>query len=228
MSSDTGTTISSCHLHVPEGHASPPPPLWYLPHPPAVVTAKCAVPADTASCALAGANIVVLGIFRCHERPLRRTPRGHLIDATSRVACHYSVCQRVLSLRYNGRCPFVFFLHSLTLLPNARWPAARSQCPSVCDLSKAGVRLKTSVPQVSRDIWSWCHITAMASVVAHRAVRAWTDLLCLPTLVVLAPSRGGFLPIFGTIATTRRRIPLRRRDGRASEGMRGSHPGPTS
>ena len=63
--------------------------------------------------------------------------------------------------------------------------------PSVWDVFVSDKRVRSSVPKGARDAWSRCLISSLADIVAHRDVKAWTDFLTLPSLVLPAPSRGG-------------------------------------
>ena len=63
--------------------------------------------------------------------------------------------------------------------------------PSVWVVLVSDKRVRSSVPKGARDAWSRCLISSLADVVAHRDVKAWTDFLTLPSLVLPAPSRGG-------------------------------------
>ena len=102
------------------------------------------------------------------------------------------VCRRILSLRFNGRCPSCF--HSLTASrcrPSSAFRPFVEGASSIWDVFTSGTRVRSSVPAAARDAWSRCLIVALADVVAHRDARSWTDLLTLPALVLTAPSRGG-------------------------------------
>ena len=116
------------------------------------------------------------------------------------------VCHRILSLRYNGRCPSCF--HTLVSVRDRSSSASRplaEGAPSIWDVFVSGTRVRSSVPDSARDAWSRCFIIALADVVAHRDIRAWTDLLTLPALVLVAPSRGGRRHALRTDNDTRRR-----------------------
>ena len=116
------------------------------------------------------------------------------------------VCHRILSLRYNGRCPSCF--HTLVSVRDRSSSASRplaDGAPSIWDVFVSGARVRSSVPDSARDAWSRCLIIALADVVAHRDIRAWTDLLTLPALVLVAPSRGGRRHVLRTDNDTRRR-----------------------
>ena len=63
--------------------------------------------------------------------------------------------------------------------------------PSVWDVFVSDKRVRSSVLKGARDAWSRCLISSLADIVAHRDVKAWTDFLTLPSLVLPAPSRGG-------------------------------------
>ena len=119
--------------------------------------------------------------------------------ATSRLAALSSqgfgtceVCQRILSLRFNGRCPSCFHVvASSHNSPSCDSRPLAERAPSIWDVFTHGPRVRSSVPLGARDAWSRCLIVALADVIAHRDVRSWTDLLTLPSLVLAAPSRGG-------------------------------------
>ena len=64
------------------------------------------------------------------------------------------------------------------------WPSADSVA------SKRGPS-KRHIPKGARKLWATCLLSALAAVAAYNDVRAWTDLLCLPKLVLAADSRGG-------------------------------------
>ena len=105
------------------------------------------------------------------------------------------VCHRILSLRYNGRCSSCF--HTLVSVRDRTSSVSRplaEGAPSIWDVFVSGTRVRSSVPDSARDAWSRCFIIALADVVAHRDIRAWTDLLTLPALVLVAPSRGWASP----------------------------------
>ena len=103
----------------------------------------------------------------------------------------FSTCevwQRVLSLRFNGRCPSCFrtFSSRQEGVSDATRPLA-----GVWQVFTSDWRVRSSVPKGVKDAWSRCLIAALADVVAHRDVKLWTDILTLPALVLPAPSRGG-------------------------------------
>ena len=82
------------------------------------------------------------------------------------------VCHRILSLRFNGRCPSCF--HSLTASRSSPSSASRplaEGATSIWDVFTSGTRVRSSVPAAARDAWSRCLIIALANVVAHRDVR---------------------------------------------------------
>ena len=103
-----------------------------------------------------------------------------------------TVCSRLLSRRYGSACP--------RCRPQAMqqpsdvsfggrpvptdWPSADSVA------SKRGPS-KRHIPKGARKLWATCLLSALAAVAAYNDVRAWTDLLCLPKLVLAADSRGG-------------------------------------
>ena len=116
------------------------------------------------------------------------------------------VCQRVLSLRFNGRCPSCF--RTLVSRPapasvSSRPPA--DGAPSVWDVFVSDKRVRSWVPKGARDAWSRCLISSLADIVAHRDVKAWTDFLTLPSLVLPAPSRGGRSHVIRLEVEVRRR-----------------------
>ena len=101
------------------------------------------------------------------------------------------VCQRILSLRYNGRCPSCFhFLTPSHDRPTDSRPLAEG-APTIWDVFTNVPRVRSSVPAGARDAWSRCLVIALSDIIAHRDTRSWTDLLTLPALVLAAPSRGG-------------------------------------
>ena len=136
-----------------------------------------------------------------HSHPshgLTSTPCGRTSTRISRVnswalflqsgsgandVAHVRFCQRILSLRFNGRCPSCF--HAMTSF--ARFPFLGLRGTS-------GSRVRSSVPAVARDAWSRCLIVALADIVTHGDVRCWIDLLTLLALVLAAPSRSTPLP----------------------------------
>ena len=102
------------------------------------------------------------------------------------------VCQRVLSLRFNGRCPSCF--RAFTSHRDGAFGSSRplaEGAPGVWEVFSGDRRVHTSVPKGARDSWSRCLISALADVITHRDVKSWTDLLTLPVLLLPAPSRGG-------------------------------------
>ena len=102
------------------------------------------------------------------------------------------ICQRVLSLRFNCRCPSCFrTLVSRPALASVPSRPLADGAPSVWDVFVSDKRVRSSVPKGARDAWSRCLISSLADIVAHRDVKAWTDFLTLPSLVLAAPSRGG-------------------------------------
>ena len=115
------------------------------------------------------------------------------------------VCQRILSLRYNGRCPSCFHV----LAPSHDHPTdsrpLAEGAPTIWDVFTSGPRVRSSVPAGARDAWSRCLVIALSDIVAHRDARSWTDLLTLPALVLAAPSRGGRRHTVRADADTRRR-----------------------
>ena len=116
------------------------------------------------------------------------------------------VCQRVLSLRFNGRCPSCFrpFSSQHGGVSDTTRPLAEG-APGVWDVFTSDRRVRSSVPKGAKDAWSRCLIAALADVVAHRDVKAWTDLLTLPALVLSVPSRGGRKHVLRQEGETRRR-----------------------
>ena len=116
------------------------------------------------------------------------------------------VCQRVLSLRFNGRCPSCFrpFSSQHGGGSDTTRPLAEG-APGVWDVFTSDRRVRSSVPKGAKDAWSRCLIAALADVVAHRDVKSWTDLLTLPALVLSAPSRGGRKHVLRQEGETRRR-----------------------
>ena len=116
------------------------------------------------------------------------------------------VCQRVLSLRFNGRCPSCFraFSSCHDGASGSSRPLAEG-APGVWEVFTSDRRVRTSVPKGARDAWSRCLISALADVVAHRDVKSWTDLLTLPALVLPAPSRGGRRHVLRHESAVRRR-----------------------
>ena len=98
------------------------------------------------------------------------------------------VCQRFLSLRFNGRCPSCF--RTLVARPASSSLSSRplaEGAPGIWDVFVSDKRVRSSVPGGARDAWSRCLISALADVVAHRDVKSWTDFLTLPALVLPAP-----------------------------------------
>ena len=116
------------------------------------------------------------------------------------------VCPRVLSLRFNGRCPSSFrpFSTQHGGDSGATRPLAEG-APGVWDVFTSDRRVRSSVPKGAKDAWSRCLIAALADVVAHRDVKSWTDLLTLSALVLPAPSRGGRKHVLRQEGETRRR-----------------------
>ena len=114
--------------------------------------------------------------------------------------------RRVLSLRFNGRCPSCFrpFSAQHGGDSGATRPLAEG-APGVWDVFTSDRRVRSSVPKGAKDTWSRCLITALADVVAHRDIKSWTDLLTLPALVLPAPSRGGRKHVLRQEGETRRR-----------------------
>ena len=102
------------------------------------------------------------------------------------------VSQRVLSLRFCGRCPSCFrtLVARLVSTSLSSRPLAEG-APGVWDVFVSDRRVRSSVPKGARDAWCRCHISALADIVAHRDVKSWTDFLSSPALVLPAPSRGG-------------------------------------
>ena len=102
------------------------------------------------------------------------------------------VCQRILSLRYNGLCPSCF--HALA--PSHDRPGTDSRpsaegAPTIWDVFTGGPRVRSSVPAGARDAWSRCLVIALSDIVAHRDTRFWTDLwfsLLPPGAVAVTPS----------------------------------------
>ena len=62
------------------------------------------------------------------------------------------------------------------------WVPWISHAPPLSDAWCCEVPIRTSVHPSFRDMWSRCLIAALASVIAHRNMRAWTDLLALSAL----------------------------------------------
>ena len=116
------------------------------------------------------------------------------------------VCQRVLSLRFNGCCPSCFRLFSSQHggVSDTTRPLAEG-ARGVWDVFTSNRRVRSPVRKGVKDAWSRCLIAALADVVAHRDVKSWTDLLTLPTLVLSAPSRGGRKHVLRQEGETRRR-----------------------
>ena len=115
------------------------------------------------------------------------------------------VCNRILSLKFRGRCPSCWpaFISSQPR-PTSGRPLPDDMPPLDLVLSTR-IRLRTSVPRGARDVWGTCLNTALAGVVAHRDSRAWIDLLVLPSLVLPSPSRGGSSRTRRSTNETRRR-----------------------
>ena len=109
------------------------------------------------------------------------------------------VCQRILSLRFNGRYLSCFHVMRLPAAPSCRAEGA----PTIWDVFTSRPRVRSSVPAGARDAWSRCLVVALSDVIAHRDVRSWADLLTLPALVLAAPSRGGRRHTLRLSATTR-------------------------
>ena len=101
------------------------------------------------------------------------------------------VCQRVLSLRSNGRCPSCF--HTLTFCSRPTPPASHPLAEGLPAFGRvySGKLVRSSVPTGARDSWSRCLIISLAVIIAHRDVWSWTDLLTLLAPVLAAPSRSG-------------------------------------
>ena len=116
------------------------------------------------------------------------------------------VCQRVLSLRFNGRCPSCFrtFSSRQEGVSDISRPLPDG-APGVWEVFTSDRRVRSSVPKGAGDAWSRCFIAALADVVAHRDVKSWTDLLTLPALVLLASSRGGRKHVLTQESEVRRR-----------------------
>ena len=119
------------------------------------------------------------------------------------------VCQSILSLRFNCRCPSCFHVvASSHSSPSGDSRPLAEGAPSIWDVFTHGPRVRSSVPLGARDAWSRCLIVALADVIAHRDLRSWTDLLTLPSLVLAAPSRGGRRHALRLDNDTRRRCLL--------------------
>ena len=115
------------------------------------------------------------------------------------------VCNRILSLKYRGRCPSCWpaFVSSQPR-PTSGRPLPDDMPPLGLVLSTR-IQLRSSVPLGARDAWGTCLNTALAGVIAHRDSRAWSDLLMLPSLVLPSPSRGGSSRTRRSTNETRRR-----------------------
>ena len=115
------------------------------------------------------------------------------------------VCNRILSLKYRGRCPSCWpaFVSSQPR-PTSGRPLPDDMPPLDLVLTTR-IQLRTSVPRGARDAWGTCLNTALAGVIAHRDSRAWSDLLMLPSLVLPSPSRGGSSRTRRSTNETRRR-----------------------
>ena len=115
------------------------------------------------------------------------------------------VCNRILSLKYRGRCPSCWpaFVSSQPR-PTSGRPLPDDMPPLDLVLTTR-IQLRISVPQGARDAWCTCLNTALAGVIAHRDSRAWSDLLMLPSLVLPSPSRGGSSRTRRSTNETRRR-----------------------
>ena len=115
------------------------------------------------------------------------------------------VCNRILSLKYRGRCPSCWpaFVSSLPRPISGR--PLPDDMPPLDLVLTTRISLRTSVPRGAQDVWCTCLNTALAGVIAHRDSRAWTDLLVLPSLVLPSPSRGGSSRTRRSTNETRRR-----------------------
>ena len=101
------------------------------------------------------------------------------------------VCSRVLHRRFGNAHPRCRPL----LAPPRSEPASQRPLPAGCPDLKAifetPIKVKDRVPKGARHLWAQCLLTAMAGVVRHNDVRAWTELLALPKMVLCAEIRGG-------------------------------------
>ena len=115
------------------------------------------------------------------------------------------VCNRILSLKYRGRCPSCWpaFVSSLPRPVSGR--PLPDDMPPLDLVLTTRISLRSSVPRGAKDVWGTCLNTALAGVIAHRDSRAWTDLLVLPSLVLPSPSRGGSSRTRRSTNETRRR-----------------------
>ena len=115
------------------------------------------------------------------------------------------VCNRILSLKYRGRCPSCWPAFVISQpRPTSGRPLPDDMPPLGLVLSTR-IQLRSSVPLGARDAWGTCLNTALAGVIAHRDSRAWCDLLMLPSLVLPSPSRGGSSRTRRSTNETRRR-----------------------
>ncbi|CAE7483229.1 unnamed protein product [Symbiodinium natans] len=63
--------------------------------------------------------------------------------------------------------------------------------PTLADIQAGGTRTLRHVPPAARFLWGRVFTRALAEVVEHNNLRAWTELLMLPQCVLGAPARGG-------------------------------------
>ena len=103
-----------------------------------------------------------------------------------------TVCSRLLSRRYGSACP--------RCRPTANNTVGSTQqqgrpplpnCPDAQTVASTRVGMKKGIPKGARKLWATCLLAALANVASYNDVRAWTDLLSLPTLVLCAEARGG-------------------------------------
>ena len=63
--------------------------------------------------------------------------------------------------------------------------------PTLADIQAGGTRTLRHVPPAARFLWGRVFTRALAEVVEHNNLRAWSELLMLPQCVLGAPARGG-------------------------------------
>ena len=140
------------------------------------------------------------------------------LDEQSLGQC--TVCSRLLSRRFGNTCP-----HCRPALAGQRSPSEGrplpAGCPSLEAVFSSKIRVKEHVPKGARRIWAHCILTALAAVVRHNDLRAWTELLALPKMVLRAHVRGGCNHQRRAVAETRQRC-QRWLEGQRQELWRGA------
>ena len=125
------------------------------------------------------------------------------LDAYNLCSC--TICGKVITKRFNGKCPKCAPRHREALGARSSEGSAAAGLPSLDEVCTARVRLLKYVPRGARALWGQALAQTTAAAVWHNSAQAWTEFAMLPKCVLFAPPRQGKANKEDTVAFTKLR-----------------------